>query len=63
MQLTPDNWGANSHDLVEVVMTLEEAFDTEIPDEEMEKIRGFRNVEKCSTTCGSARKAAIKFDS
>jgi acyl carrier protein len=46
MQITPDNWGANSHDLVEVVMAFEEAFDTEIPDEEMEKIRGFRTVEE-----------------
>jgi acyl carrier protein len=46
MEITPNNWGANSLDLVEVVMAFEEAFDTEIPDEEMEKIRGFRTVEE-----------------
>ena len=27
-------------------MAFEEAFDTEIPDEEMEKVRGFRTVEE-----------------
>ena len=46
MEPTPNNWGANSLDLVEVAMAFEEAFDTEIPDAEMEKIRGFRAVEE-----------------
>ncbi|MDP2544930.1 acyl carrier protein [Photobacterium damselae subsp. piscicida] len=33
-----DNLGADSLDTVELVMALEEEFDTEIPDEEAEKI-------------------------
>ena len=33
-----DDLGADSLDTVELVMTLEEEFDTEIPDEEAEKI-------------------------
>lgn len=33
-----DDLGADSLDTVELVMALEEAFDTEIPDEEAEKI-------------------------
>lgn len=34
-----DDLGADSLDIVELVMALEEAFDMEIPDEEAEKIR------------------------
>lgn len=34
-----DDLGADSLDRVELVMAFEEAFDTEIPDEEAEKIR------------------------
>jgi len=34
--------GADSLDVVELVMALEEAFDLEIPDEDAEKIRPFR---------------------
>jgi len=42
-QVTPeasfvDDLGADSLDTVELVMALEEEFDTEIPDEEAEKI-------------------------
>ena len=33
-----EDLGADSHDTVELVMALEEEFDTEIPDEEAEKI-------------------------
>ena len=33
-----DDLGADSHDTVELVMALEEEFETEIPDEEAEKI-------------------------
>ena len=33
-----DDLGADSLDTVELVMALEEAFDTEIPDEDAEKI-------------------------
>ncbi len=34
-----DDLGADSLDIVELVMALEEAFDLEIPDEDAEKIR------------------------
>ena len=34
-----DDLGADSLDTVELVMALEEEFDTEIPDEDAEKIR------------------------
>ena len=34
----PEDLGADSLDTVELVMALEEEFDTEIPDEEAEKI-------------------------
>ncbi|KAJ6001198.1 hypothetical protein N7481_001607 [Penicillium waksmanii] len=33
-----DDLGADSLDMVEIIMALEEEFDTEIPDEEAEKI-------------------------
>jgi acyl carrier protein len=46
MEQTPDNRGANSLDRLELAMAFEEAFDTEIPDEEMEKIRGFRTLQQ-----------------
>jgi len=39
-----DDLGADSLDVVELVMALEEAFDTEIPDEEAEKIRTVQDV-------------------
>jgi len=34
-----DDLGADSLDIVELVMAMEEEFDTQIPDEEAEKIR------------------------
>ena len=34
-----DDLGADSLDIVELVMTMEEEFDLEIPDEEAEKLR------------------------
>ena len=37
-----EDLGADSLDTVELVMALEEEFDTEIPDEEAEKIPPFR---------------------
>lgn len=48
-QITPDasfidDLGADSLDTVELVMAFEEEFDIEIPDEDAEKIRTFRNV-------------------
>jgi acyl carrier protein len=39
-----DDLGADSLDVVELVMALEEAFDLEIPDEEAEKIRTVKDI-------------------
>ena len=39
-----DDLGADSLDIVEMVMTLEEEFDTKIPDEEAEKITTVRQA-------------------
>lgn len=39
-----DDLGADSLDTVELVMALEEEFDTEIPDEEAEKIKTVKDV-------------------
>ena len=38
--------GGSPLDRVELVMAFEEAFGTELSDEEMEKIRGFRTVQE-----------------
>ena len=39
-----DDLGADSLDVVELVMALEEEFDLEIPDEEAEKIINVQNI-------------------
>lgn len=39
-----DDLGADSLDIVDLVMTLEEEFDTEIPDEEIENIKTVGDV-------------------
>lgn len=39
-----DDLGADSLDIVELIMALEEEFDMEIPDEEAEKISTVRDV-------------------
>ena len=39
-----DDLGADSLDIVELVMKMEEAFEIEIPDEEAEKIKTVKNV-------------------
>lgn len=39
-----DDLGADSLDVVELVMALEEAFGLEIPDEEAEKIRTVKDI-------------------
>lgn len=39
-----DDLGADSLDVVEMVMALEEAFDIEIPDEDAEKIRTVQDI-------------------
>lgn len=41
-----DDLGADSLDIVELVMTMEEEFDLEIPDEEAEKIKTVGDVIK-----------------
>ena len=39
-----EDLGADSLDIVELVMAMEEAFDVEIPDEDAEKIRTVQNA-------------------
>ncbi len=39
-----DDLGADSLDIVELVMAMEEEFDVEIPDEDAEKIQTIRNA-------------------
>ena len=39
-----DDLGANSLDIVELVMAMEDAFEMEIPDEDAEKITTVKNV-------------------
>jgi len=50
-----DDLGADSLDVVELIMALEEEFNLEIPDEEAEKIK---NVQDIFTYMESAHKAA-----
>ncbi|MBP1725129.1 MAG: acpP [Deltaproteobacteria bacterium] len=50
-----DDLGADSLDVVELIMALEEEFNLEIPDEEAEKIK---NVQDIFTYMESALKAA-----
>lgn len=40
-----DDLGADSLDVVEMVMSLEEAFDIEVPDEDVEEMRTVSDVE------------------
>jgi acyl carrier protein len=44
-----DDLGADSLDVVELVMSLEEAFDIEIPDEDVEELRTVADVERYVT--------------
>lgn len=41
-----DDLGADSLDVVELVMTLEEAFDIEVPDEVVEQMRTIGDVQR-----------------
>lgn len=41
-----DDLGADSLDIVDLVMTLEEEFDTEIPDEDIENLRTVDDIVK-----------------
>ena len=49
-----DDLGADSLDIVELVMAMEEEFDLEIPDEEAEKLRTVQDVLTYLQTKGKA---------
>lgn len=49
-----DDLGADSLDIVELVMAMEEEFDIEIPDEDAEKLRTVSDVMKYLSTKGKA---------
>jgi acyl carrier protein len=54
VEVSPDarileDLGADSLDVVEMVMSLEEAFDIEIPDEDVEELRTVADVERYVT--------------
>jgi acyl carrier protein len=48
-----DDLGADSLDVVEMVMSLEEAFDIEVPDEEVEEMRTIADIERYITKAAS----------
>lgn len=49
-----DDLGADSLDIVELVMAMEEEFDIEIPDEEAEKLKTVKDVVSYLQTNGKA---------
>ena len=49
-----DDLGADSLDVVEMVMSLEEAFDIEVPDEDVENMKTISDVERYVTSAVSA---------
>lgn len=49
-----DDLGADSLDIVELVMAMEEEFDLEIPDEDAEKLRTVSDVTKYLQSKGKA---------
>ena len=49
-----DDLGADSLDIVELVMAMEEEFDLEIPDEEAEKLKTVQDVTSYIETKGKA---------
>jgi acyl carrier protein len=49
-----DDLGADSLDIVELVMAMEEEFDIEIPDEEAEKLKSVNDVVSYLQTKGKA---------
>lgn len=49
-----DDLGADSLDIVELVMAMEEEFDLEIPDEDAEKLKTVQNVVDYVTSKGKA---------
>ena len=57
-----DDLGADSLDIVELVMTLEEEFDLEIPDEDAENITTVNSAVEYLGTVGIAASLAPPFD-
>jgi acyl carrier protein len=49
-----DDLGADSLDIVELVMAMEEEFDLEIPDEDAEKLKTVNDVQSYLTSTGKA---------
>ena len=49
-----DDLGADSLDVVEMVMSLEEAFDIEVPDEDVEEMRTVADLERYITRAVAA---------
>lgn len=49
-----DDLGADSLDIVELVMTMEEEFDIEIPDEDAEKLKTVNDVQEYLAKKGKA---------
>ena len=49
-----DDLGADSLDIVELVMAMEEEFDLEIPDEDTEKLKTVNDVQTYLTSKGKA---------
>ncbi|MFN7904750.1 MAG: acyl carrier protein [Pseudobdellovibrionaceae bacterium] len=49
-----DDLGADSLDIVELVMTMEEEFDIEIPDEDAEKLKTVNDVQEYLSKKGKA---------
>jgi acyl carrier protein len=47
-----DDLGADSLDIVELVMAMEEEFDLEIPDEDAEKLKSVNDVQSYLTSKG-----------
>lgn len=46
LQASPDDLGADSLDVVDLVMSFEEEFDIEIPDDQVEKIKTVGDIVK-----------------
>ena len=49
-----DDLGADSLDVVEMVMSLEEEFDIEVPDEDVEEMKTVADVERYVTKAAAA---------
>ena len=52
-----DDLGADSLDVVELVMSLEEAFDIEVPDDDVEEMRTVSDIQRYVTKAAGANAA------